>query len=126
MDNQNNFDVLNENRKNKKDFKTVILGIIIGILLTTTFLKIRNNKFTTEKTFVIENNDERIHIESDNIIKPDEAKSIGLNFTGGGKILYLKKDDGDYIYHLKIKKGSEKYEFEIDCFTGEILSYDLD
>ncbi|MDR6227640.1 PepSY domain-containing protein [Desmospora profundinema] len=51
-----------------------------------------------------------------------KAKKIALSeFDGKVKDIELDKDDGRWIYEVKIKNGKEKAELEIDAFTGETL-----
>ena len=62
----------------------------------------------------------------------DKAKSITLNdagfrpsFVTFEKAL-LKKDDGKIIYEIEFFTSTYEYEYEVDAYTGAILSKDVD
>ena len=40
--------------------------------------------------------------------------------------VHLDKDDGRYEYEVEFYKDSVEYDYDIDAFTGEILSFDRD
>ena len=68
---------------------------------------------------------------SDSYIGQDRAKSIALSYVSGASdanIRYarLDRDDGRTIYEVKIIYGTREYEFEIDAYTGTVLSRDVD
>ena len=65
-------------------------------------------------------------------ISMDMAKSITLNdagfrpsFVTFEKAL-LKKDDGKIIYEIEFFTSTYEYEYEVDAYTGAILSKDVD
>ena len=62
----------------------------------------------------------------------DMAKSITLkdaglrpSFVTFEKAL-LKKDDGKIIYEIEFFTSAYEYEYEVDAYTGAILSKDVD
>ena len=65
-------------------------------------------------------------------ISMDKAKSITLkdaglrpSFVTFEKAL-LKKDDGKIIYEIEFFTSTYEYEYEVDAYTGAILSKDVD
>ena len=65
-------------------------------------------------------------------ISVDKAKTIALKQAGltpamvtFGKAV-LKKDDGRVIYEIEFFTSSNEYEYEIDAYSGAILSQDVD
>ena len=65
-------------------------------------------------------------------ISVDKAKTIALKQAGltpamvtFGKAV-LKKDDGKIIYEIEFFTSSHEYEYEIDAYSGAILSQDVD
>lgn len=54
----------------------------------------------------------------------EEAKKIGLNKVGGGKIVEIEADDEEY--KLKIIYEDKEYEVEIDALSGKIKDFDID
>ena len=65
-------------------------------------------------------------------INVDKAKTIALKQAGltpamvtFGKAV-LKKDDGKIIYEIEFFTSSHEYEYEIDAYSGAILSQDVD
>ena len=65
-------------------------------------------------------------------ISVDKAKTIALKQAGltpatvtFGKAV-LKKDDGKVIYEIEFFTSSHEYEYEIDAYSGAILSQDVD
>ena len=65
-------------------------------------------------------------------ISVDKAKTIALKQAGltpamvtFGKAV-LKKDDGKIIYEIEFITSSHEYEYEIDAYSGAILSQDVD
>lgn len=65
-------------------------------------------------------------------ISMDKAKSIALkdaglrpSFVTFEKAL-LKKDDGKIIYEIEFFTSTYEYEYEVDAYTGAILSKDVD
>ena len=71
-------------------------------------------------------------IASRHYISMDKAKSITLkdaglrpSFVTFEKAL-LKKDDGKIIYEIEFFTSTYEYEYEVDAYTGAILSKDVD
>lgn len=62
------------------------------------------------------------------LIGINRAKEIAIGRVGGGRIeeIELEEDDGRLIYEVEVKYSGVKYELEIDAYTGEILSFDID
>ena len=65
-------------------------------------------------------------------ISVDKAKTVTLKQAGltpamvtFGKAV-LKKDDGKIIYEIEFFTSSHEYEYEIDAYSGAILSQDVD
>ena len=65
-------------------------------------------------------------------ISVDKAKTVALKQAGltpamvtFGKAV-LKKDDGKIIYEIEFFTSSHEYEYEIDAYSGAILSQDVD
>ena len=65
-------------------------------------------------------------------ISVDKAKTVALKQAGltpamvtFGKAV-LKKDDGRVIYEIEFFTSSNEYEYEIDAYSGAILSQDVD
>ena len=56
-------------------------------------------------------------------ISIEEAKSIALNKTGGGKIVEFELDDDEYEIEIIGTDGYE-YELEIDAYTGQIIEFE--
>ena len=62
----------------------------------------------------------------------DQAKSIALSAAGfsSGQVsnirCYLERDDGRWEYTVEFWQGTMEYEFEIDAYSGTILSRDVD
>ena len=61
-----------------------------------------------------------------------KAKSIALSAAGVSSSqatymrCYLERDDGRWEYSVEFRSGTMEYEFEIDAYTGAILSRDVD
>lgn len=69
---------------------------------------------------------------SGNYLGEEKVKSIALQAAGitssQAKQLkcHLECDDGRWEYDVKFYYGTVEYEYEIDAFTGKILSQDVD
>lgn len=67
-----------------------------------------------------------------NYIGGEKAKTIALQAasitSSQAKQLrcYLEHDDGHWEYNVEFCSGTVEYEYEIDAFTGKILSQDVD
>ena len=90
--------------------------------------KNKNKTSTGDKT------EPNTNISSDTkrYISVDKAKTIALKQAGltpsmvtFGKAV-LKKDDGKVIYEIEFFTSSHEYEYEIDAYSGAILSQDVD
>jgi len=91
-------------------------------------------KKVKDKASTGEKSDVKINTSSDakRYISVDKAKTIALKQAGltpsmatFGKAV-LKKDDGKVIYEIEFFTSSNEYEYEIDAYTGAILSQDVD
>ena len=68
---------------------------------------------------------------SGSYIGQDKAKSIALSYVSGAtqanvRYARLDWDDGRAEYEVKIIYGTMEYEFEIDAYTGALLSRDME
>ncbi|HLR74314.1 MAG TPA: PepSY domain-containing protein [Virgibacillus sp.] len=65
--------------------------------------------------------------EQKTVIDVHDAVEFALKeFTGTVTEIELDEDDGRFIYEIEIKSGNEKAEFDIDVYTGEILSIEIE
>lgn len=70
--------------------------------------------------------------QSSNDIGVEQAKTIALNHAGvsASNAVFLHAnldyDDGRRTYEVEFYSGNQKYDYEIDAATGDILSYDFD
>ncbi len=68
--------------------------------------------------------------QTDEFIGEDAAKEIAANHAGiapdAGMSAELDKDDGRYIYEVEFDSGGREYGYDIDAFTGEIVSWEED
>ena len=64
-----------------------------------------------------------------------KAKTIALNHAGlsAGKVSFVRvkldRDDGRWVYEIEFRMRNNRrieYEYEIDAYTGQILSWDRD
>ena len=80
-----------------------------------------NNQSTSNKPTV-----------SRHYISIDKAKSITLSNAAlnPSEVTFekalLEKDDGKFIYDIEFFTSTKEYEYEIDAYTGDILSKDVD
>ncbi|MGL5694935.1 MAG: PepSY domain-containing protein [Peptostreptococcaceae bacterium] len=65
---------------------------------------------------------EKEKVSKKNYIGEKKAKSIALKKVSGAKVVKFKLDDGEY--EIELRKGSYKYELEIDAKTGKITEYE--
>lgn len=69
---------------------------------------------------------------SGSYIGETKAKSIALSAAGvsssqaSGMRCHLERDDGRWEYSVEFRSGTMEYEFEIDAYTGVILSRDAE
>ena len=91
-------------------------------------------KKVKDKASTGEKSDVKINTSFDTrrYISVDKAKTIALKQAGltpamvtFGKAV-LKKDDGKIIYEIEFFTSSHEYEYEIDAYSGAILSQDVD
>ena len=64
-------------------------------------------------------------------IGTDKAKSIALSNVSGAtqsnvRSCKLDRDDGRVMYEVEIIYGTMEYDFEIDAYTGAVISKDVD
>ena len=65
-------------------------------------------------------------------ISEDEARKIALQHAGldEGDVTFIKShpdyEDGRYVYDVEFYKGLAEYDYEIDAYSGAIMSYDFD
>lgn len=65
-------------------------------------------------------------------IGEEKAKSIALNHAGISAAnasrlrCELDRDDGRWEYNIEFVSGTTEYEYEIDAYTGDILSRDAE
>ncbi|WP_026671965.1 PepSY domain-containing protein [Alkalihalobacterium bogoriense] len=63
--------------------------------------------------------------DSESILSKDEAIQIALDVLNGKvEEVELEKDDGRLYYEVEVKYHDDDFDFEIDAYTGEILSID--
>ena len=68
---------------------------------------------------------------SGSYIGQDKAASIALSYVSGAtqanvRSVKLDWDDGRAEYEVKIIYGTTEYEFEINAYTGAVLSRDME
>ena len=62
----------------------------------------------------------------------EKAKAIALKEAGlkASEVSFVRakldRDDGWVVYEVEFRKGYIEYDFDIDAYTGAILSYDVD
>ena len=65
-------------------------------------------------------------------IGADRAKEIALDHAGvsASKATFVRAhldyEDGRRVYDVEFYSGSKEYDYEIDAYTGDVLSYDYD
>ena len=70
--------------------------------------------------------------QSGDLITEDAARQAALTHAGvaeaDAQFLHTKldRDDGRTLYEVEFWAGSSEYDYEIDAYTGEVLSYDYD
>ena len=79
----------------------------------------------------IDSNDDKINDGSNkNIISESEAKQIVLQHAGVSQVTFTEvkceREDGTIVYEIEFYTGMNEYEYEIDGYTGKILSYEVD
>ena len=79
----------------------------------------------------IDSNDDEMNEGSNkNIISESEAKQIVLQHAGVSQVTFTEvkceREDGTIVYEIEFYAGMNEYEYEIDGYTGKILSYEVD
>ncbi len=78
------------------------------------------------------NTDNVAKAESEEVIGEEEAKAAALMHADlkESEVTFLsvklEKDDGRYVYDVEFYVGTKEYDYEIDAYSGEIVSYDYD
>ena len=122
--------------------KLLIISSII--VATTSFMacgKVTNNNSSTlipnnstaaNQNNIIANNASNSTVNSNNKITIEEAKSIALKHSNldESQVSFRKAkyefDDGIGKYEIEFYYNNNKYEYEINAKTGDIISYDYD
>lgn len=69
---------------------------------------------------------------SSDYIGEDAAKAAALEHAGLAETIttfikaHLDREDGRIVYDVEFYSGTSEYDYEVDAFTGEIVSYDYD
>lgn len=69
---------------------------------------------------------------SSTYIEESEAKTTALEHAGISEAdatyvnVKLDNDDGKPVYDIEFYNGNTEYDYEVDAYTGDILSYDHD
>mgnify|MGYP002582023852 CR=1 FL=1 len=70
--------------------------------------------------------------KTEELIGDEAAKKAALNHAGVSAAeaemvsCKLERDDGRRIYDVEFYSGSAEYDYEIDAYTGKVLTYDKD
>ena len=92
----------------------------------------QNNNTATNQNNIIANNASNSTVNSNNKITIEEAKSIALKHSNldESQVSFMKAkyefDDGIGKYEIEFYSNNNKYEYEINAKTGDIISYDYD
>ena len=92
----------------------------------------QNNNTATNQNNNIANNASNSTVNSNNKITIEEAKSIALKHSNldESQVSFMKAkyefDDGIGKYEIEFYSNNNKYEYEINAKTGDIISYDYD
>ena len=76
--------------------------------------------------------DYTIPSDSADLIGKDRAKELALKHAGlsGKEVSFVRveldRDDGRMFYEVEFYSGSREYDYEIDAYTGKVLSFDYD
>lgn len=86
-----------------------------------------SNNTSSDKTSTVSETAASRHYISMDLAKSITLKDAGLrpSFVTFEKAL-LKKDDGKIIYEIEFFTSTYEYEYEVDAYTGAILSKDVD
>ena len=122
--------------------KLLIISSII--VATTSFMacgKVTNNNSSTlipnnstaaNQNNIIANNASNSTVNSNNKITIEEAKSIALKHSNldESQVSFIRSeydfDNGIEKYEIEFYCNNNKYEYEINAKTGDIISYDYD
>ena len=122
--------------------KLLIISSII--VATTSFMacgKVTNNNSSTlipnnstaaNQNNIIANNASNSTVNSNNKITIEEAKSIALKHSNldESQVSFIRSeydfDNGIEKYEIEFYSNNNKYEYEINAKTGDIISYDYD
>ena len=122
--------------------KLLIISSII--VATTSFMacgKVTNNNSSTlipnnstaaNQNNIIANNASNSTVNSNNKITIEEAKSIALKHSNldESQVSFIRSeydfDNGIEKYEIEFYYNNNKYEYEINAKTGDIISYDYD
>ena len=92
----------------------------------------QNNNTAANQNNIIANNASNSTVNSNNKITIEEAKSIALKHSNldESQVSFMKAkyefDDGIGKYEIEFYYNNNKYEYEINAKTGDIISYDYD
>ena len=92
----------------------------------------QNNNTATNQNNIIANNASNSTVNSNNKITIEEAKSIALKHSNldESQVSFMKAkydfDNGIEKYEIEFYSNNNKYEYEINAKTGDIISYDYD
>lgn len=107
-------------------------GSISGELSQTA---VENSQQTSRETAVLSgsgNTDSAAKVESEAVIGEEAAKAAALKHADlkESEVMFLsvklEKDDGRDVYDVEFYVGTKEYDYEIDAYSGEIVSYDYD
>ena len=93
---------------------------------------IPNNSTAANQNNIIANNASNSTVNSNNKITIEEAKSIALKHSNldESQVSFIRSeydfDNGIEKYEIEFYYNNNKYEYEINAKTGDIISYDYD
>ena len=91
-----------------------------------------NNNTAANQNNIIANNASNSTVNSNNKITIEEAKSIALKHSNldESQVSFIRVeydfDNGIEKYEIEFYSNNNKYEYEINAKTGDIISYDYD
>ena len=91
-----------------------------------------NNNTAANQNNIIANNASNSTVNSNNKITIEEAKSIALKHSNldESQVSFIRGeydfDNGIEKYEIEFYSNNNKYEYEINAKTGDIISYDYD
>ena len=91
-----------------------------------------NNNTAANQNNIIANNASNSTVNSNNKITIEEAKSIALKHSNldESQVSFIRAeydfDNGIEKYEIEFYSNNNKYEYEINAKTGDIISYDYD